>query len=174
MEDDLTIIDIAVCIMRSVDKALKTTARITLVEMPRVTKVELINARLLMAAKGMFVSVLQFNRLFKKKRYKGACVLYIPKSNLSSMFQAIGITEESPEAQLRDACGEFCNMLLACLKKEVMNIGHSDFDISTPRSYVDSVDEAIDISDYCQNYGLSFIHDGKWLLTVDVAMEASD
>jgi len=45
-------------------------------------------------------------------------VVYISNYDIKHLFAILGLDDKSNEAELRDACGEFCNIVAGAFKTE--------------------------------------------------------
>jgi CheY-specific phosphatase CheX len=169
---NLNIIDIASSAMRAINKTLRNTCSVVLTEMPDIRQAEIISMKA-MSPEGTFTSVM----IFKNKEgvdvgLKGGLIVYIAKHNIKNLFGALGLNDMSPESEIKDMCGEFCNIAAGCFKTEIMASGYQNLDLSLPQNFYGVIYKDIDVKAITK-YTFGFASAGKGLLTVDVFMESS-
>lgn len=170
IEQELGCVDIISSLMRSVDKTLRMLAGIAMTEIPVLTKTSTINEVITGSRPDMLVSIMQFYRLVgnDEKKYTALCIVTIPKRTCELLFKPMGIFWNSPEEELKDACGEYCNMLMGNFKQELM--GLTKIEISIPKKYNDTITDRYKIPDNHITFGFGFKYDAKEILLVDLVL----
>ena len=168
----LNIIDITTSMMRSVNKAVTTMSGITLREMPSVN-MEPVPAFVVKGSRGVFVSVIRFDEPMKKWS-RGAIVVTVLGNQIQTLFSKnYGVDGNSSDGDIIDVCGEFGNVIAGGFKKEIVNLGFGEVQISVPVNYYKDFEEKLDLVVH-KKYELAFVHEGSDLLKVDVSMESPD
>lgn len=167
----LNIVDIASSTMRAVNKTLRNMTEIVLMEMPAVRKVDIVCVKA-MALENTFTSIMIFQQKSKEASLKGGMIFYISTYNIKNLFGSLGIDENSGEGDIKDMCGEFCNVAAGCFKTEIVALGYEDVQLSLPENYFGVMNLDLEIEASCK-YNLSFSHEGKGLFNIDVFMEKS-
>ncbi len=168
----LNIIDIASSMMRSVNKAVSTMSGITFREMPVVTN-EPVPYFSVRGSKGTFISIMRFEQK-DKKWTKGAIVIAISGEQIQKLFSKnYGITLGSPDDDIIDVCGEFCNVVAGGFKKELVVLGFGEQTIEVPENHYKELSKNLDLVIH-NKYQLVFNHEGTELLLAEVAMESQE
>lgn len=165
----LNIIDIASSAMRAVNRTLASMSDIRLEEMPEVKKISIAGFRIMMPG-DTFASLVTFQQTSKEGTTKGGIVVFISRFNIETLFGALELTNQSDVLEIKDACGEFCNVVAGAFKTEIVALGYEHFGLSTPSNYFGLVNEEIS-PHVASKYTLGFSRAGKALLLVDVFME---
>ena len=169
MSAKLNIIDIVTSAMRAVGHTLGNVCGIVLEEMPSVRRDENIGA--IMMPEGVRTTFVSFSQAYGGKNIKGGVVVYIARTSLPILFGSLGITDISSESEIRDVCGEFCNIVTGVFKTEIVRLGYEDVQLSVPESYSDNISDAVNAINANFKYKLVFSHNGRGLLSIDVFME---
>jgi hypothetical protein len=163
----LNIVDIATSAMRAVNSTLRIMCSLTLSEMPSVLKKEIFRAQIF-AREGTFSSSVIFKQ--DKGGTKGGIVVYVGSQHITSVFGNIGIDSKSSESDIKDACGEFCNVIAGGFKSEISALGFKDVSLTTPSNYFGTIDEEMEV-DATHKYSIGFSHGDAGFLTVDIFIE---
>lgn len=164
---ELNIVDIATSAMRAVNSTLRIMCSVTVSEMPTVLKKEIVRAQIF-AREGTFSSAVTFQQ--DNAGTKGGIVVYIGSQHITSVFGNLGIDSKSGESDIKDACGEFCNVIAGSFKSEIAALGFKDVSLTTPLNCFGTVDEEMEI-DASYKYSVGFSHGNAGILTVDIFIE---
>lgn len=170
-------IDLILCVRRAVERTLSTMCHISLVEKPTIELKPVVKwmgkMRVIKPLDCAFVSVITFRHgAAKRKIYEvnGFIVLYIPETTADELIKALGLSGTFDEDDIKDACGEFLNIMAGSFKLELVKVGYEELEISPPFNFGFKVDE---LFDYYQDYkfDLTFFKEGKTYLHVDIALD---
>ncbi|MFH0984856.1 MAG: chemotaxis protein CheX [Candidatus Omnitrophota bacterium] len=164
---ELNIVDIATSAMRAVNATLKIMCSLVIADMPSVLKKEIIRAQIF-AREGTFSSAVMFKQ--GQGGTRGGIVVYVSSQNIASVFGNLGIGSDSSESEIKDACGEFCNVIAGTFKTEISALGFKDVTLTPPTNYFGTIDEDLEI-DAVYKYAISFSHGNAGLLMVDIFIE---
>jgi hypothetical protein len=165
----LTIIDIVTSAIRAMERTLRSLSNVSLEELPEVRKEETFSS-MIHIPEGVYTSFVYYSQEYGTKKVCGGVLVNVTKTNLSQVFGALGITDLSPDAEIRDACGEFCNIIAGVFKTEMVNLGYDDVQLSVPEGHADSISDILmHINNLCK-YKLNFAYKGRGIVTVDVFM----
>ena len=168
----LNIIDIAACMMLSVNKAVLTMSGLQLRDMPSVNR-EPIPEFVVQGHRGTFISIVKFDQKGKKWA-RGAIALYISTEQIQTLFSKnYQIALDSPDADIIDVCGEFCNVIAGGFKKELVNLGYGEMQIEIPQNFYKDFSQKVDIVIHSK-YELLFVFGGQDLLKIDVSIESPE
>ncbi len=169
----IDIIEICSSAMWAVDQTLKTMANIEMNSMPVLRREEVFKL-VVTSSQDTFTSIIEFQQAFtQEKPVKGGIVFYLSRSNVGNLFKGtLGLDMNSSEAEIKDVCGEFCNVMSGCFKREAFALGYEDIKLLSPKNYFSSINLDLDIKAICK-YRFSFSKEEKALLIMDVFAEGS-
>jgi len=159
-------IDVVSSAMRAVNLSLKNISSITVKELPSIHKKELFAVRIL-SGDDTFTSIMVLGNKKQSAGVKIVMVVYIANCDIKNLFASLGLNDKSSETELRDACGEFCNILAGSFKTEIVALGLQDIEMSLPRSYYGAIEEYIQMETTFK-YTLGISNEDNPLLTLDV------
>ncbi len=168
----LNIIDIATSMMRSVNRAIATMSGIFLTQMPSVNQ-EPVPEFVLKGSRGTFISVVRFDQK-EKKWARGAIAVYISAEQIQTLFsKQYGIDTGSPDLEIIDVCGEFCNVIAGGFKRELVDLNYGEVQIEVPENYYQEINQKLKLVIH-NKYELVFSDAENDLLKIDVAMESPE
>lgn len=170
MSSELNIIDIATSIMRSVNKAMATMVGIKLTELPEVKRLEISNIRIFTPS-DVYTAVVTYQQGPADRSGKGGVVLYISKSDLRNIFGPLGVDSNSSPEEIKDMCGEFCNVIAGGFKTEIVALGYKELSMTTPTIYSGNVNLPLEGITVSCKYKFSFSHDNASLFVVEAFAE---
>jgi len=172
-----TDIEIIMCMRRAVMQTFSTMCHIDLKEKPKIKLKPVVRwqgkIRVIKPVDCSFCSVITFgHQRENKKKYEvdGIIVLYIPDSTSEVLLPAMGLRGNFDEDDIKDACGEFLNVMAGGFKAELVKNGYEEIEISTPFNFGLKVDE---LFDYYEDYEfeISFFREQKRFLQVDIGLD---
>jgi hypothetical protein len=168
----LNIIDIVTSAMNPAGHTLESMSGIVLEEMPLMRREE-VPAAAIYAPEGVYAPFVVYSQSVNTTKIKGAVVIYVSKTNLSTVFGSLGMSDLSPDPEIRDACGEFCNIVAGVFKTEIVHLGYEDVQLSVPEKYSDDIGASLRGLTGIQRYKLSFSYKGRGVISIEVFMGTS-
>ena len=165
----LNSIDIVSSAMRAVNQTLVAMLNITLDELPAMRREEY-SGSVVLASEGTYISFVALTQSVDNQNIKGGICVYISKSNVSVLFNSLGITDMSLDTEIRDICGEFCNIVTGGFKTEIVRMGYNDVQLTLPQNSADDISEWLGGMTETQKYRISFAYKGRGLLVTDIYM----
>ncbi|MEW5895069.1 MAG: chemotaxis protein CheX [Candidatus Omnitrophota bacterium] len=171
-----TDIDIIMCLRKAVTHTFSIMCHLDIAEKPRIELKPVVRwqgkMRIIKPIEAAFVSVITFknpSRKLKKYEVNGIIILYIPGATVDIVLPAMGLGMSFDEDDIKDACGEFLNVVAGSFKTELVKNGYEEMEISTPVNFGCNVDE---LFDYYQDhkFEITFFKDGQQLFQVDVGL----
>jgi hypothetical protein len=168
---DISIIEMAACVMKGVAKGLEEKCALALTDLPVVEKNAQNNVWIIMDTPGMFVSALPFVRVMAGREYQNVGILYIAKAKAVEIFRNAGVTERSTDDEISGLCGGLCTAMVGAFKAELGKVDQSEVTVDKVRNYSSKAKEQIPTKGSCQNYGLMVYNAGRHILSVDFVVQ---
>lgn len=109
----------------------------------------------------------------KKEEPLGVLIVYVEKKFLPELLRLLKYPyiDYDEEDEVKDGCGAICNLIAGQWKKELMNLGYIDLEMSYFRSYINTIVNGIEFpKDQTHRYEISFDIDKKKGLVVEMVM----
>ena len=149
------IIDIVTCTVRAYDKAVQSMFNITLGDVPEILKRPVIREHKIKSPRGTITSVIYLTDAATSK-LSGYLIVKIDRNMAKKLLEKLGLSDKITYEEIKDSCGELCNMIAGYLKTEFAAVGVKGVAISAPSIFEDEIDQDIE--------GLST--DYRYLMTV--------
>jgi len=135
-------------------------------EIPALTKTSTINEVIFGSRDGMLVSIMPFFRIVDNKKYDALLILTIPIKTCETLFKPLGLAWNSSEDALKDACGEYCNILMGNFQKEIMSM--TCIETAIQKTYMNKVTDVYKVPDSHVKFGFGFKYSAKEILMSDL------
>ncbi len=172
-------------LMGVIEQALAKMNSVTATDAPQIKTIDIVEYQNRMRVTGMekfnapsFVSIANYYLTpsdMEKHRAKGALVLYVDLENAGKLFKALGFTvpEDEDDSSMMDINGEFCGLLVAAFKSELVRLGYVDLVVGGPHNYKNSVMEGVEYSPDQQNkLEFSFFYWKRKAIVVELTLAA--